>query len=84
MLTTKIKVKKELFIFMFISLLVQRNEPKKRQPVTWSDCVGLPGVYALFLRVLLEMTGSLKTRSAQTVQAPFSVISVVLGCVKRL
>jgi hypothetical protein len=33
---------KEIYFFMFISLLVQRNEPKKSQPVTWSrflrDC----------------------------------------------
>jgi len=32
--------------------------------------------------VFLEMTGSLKTRCAQTSQTPVSVISVVLGGVK--
>ena len=31
---------------------------------------------------LLETTGSLKTRCAQTGQTPFSVVSVVLGGVK--
>ena len=31
---------------------------------------------------LLETTGSLKTRYAQTGQTPVSVVSVVLGCVK--
>jgi hypothetical protein len=31
---------------------------------------------------LLELTGSLKTRYAQTGQTPVSAYSVVLGCVK--
>jgi len=38
----KKKDKKSLLIYLFISLLAQRNEPKKRQPITWFDYVELP------------------------------------------
>ncbi len=30
------------FDVLFISLLAQRNEPKKGQPITWTRCAGLP------------------------------------------
>jgi hypothetical protein len=60
---------------------VQRSEPKKGQPNTWSAKADCPA--------LLEMTGSLKTRGvytplwgAQTSQTPVSAISAVLGGVK--
>ena len=36
---------KRSFINTFISLLAQRNEPKKVQPVTWFRAAELPGVY---------------------------------------
>ncbi len=56
---------------MFI--LFAQNEPK-RAAVHLSAGGGCPA--------LLETTGSLETRSAQTCQTPISVVSLVLGCVK--
>jgi hypothetical protein len=41
---------------VFISLLAQRNEPKKEQPFTWPANGGLP----------CESAGSLKTREVYT------------------
>jgi hypothetical protein len=64
----------------FISLLAQRNEPKKGHPGTCPAGGGIPGVYAP-LGVLLDAAGALQTRYAQTVQIPFSAASPVLGCV---
>ena len=59
----------------FISLLAQRNEPKKGPPVSLvPPRAGCP--------VLLDAAGALQTRlTPQTVQIPFSAASPVLGCV---
>jgi hypothetical protein len=60
------------FILLFISLLAQRNEPKKGPPVPLvPPLAGYPA--------LLNAAGSLQTRCAQTVQTPFSAASPVLG-----
>jgi hypothetical protein len=62
-------------ISLFISLLAQRNEPKKGPPVSLvPPKAGCP--------VLLDAAGALQTRlTPQTVQIPFSAASPVLGCV---
>ena len=66
---------------LFISLLAQRNEPKKGHPATCPAVGGMPGVYAPH-GVLLDAAGALQTRlTPQTVQSPFSAASPVLGCV---
>ncbi|MHB8148592.1 MAG: hypothetical protein ACYDIB_00365 [Desulfobulbia bacterium] len=57
---------------MFISLLAQRNEPKKGHPVSLvPPMAGYPA--------LLKTAGMLQTRCAQTVQPPFSAVFPVLG-----
>ena len=43
-------------MFIFFTCIKKTNQ-KKVQPITWSGCVGLPGVYALFLSVLLAKIG---------------------------
>jgi hypothetical protein len=60
------------FILLFISLLAQRNEPKKGHPVSLvPPRAGCPA--------FLDAAGALQTRYAQTVQSPFSAASPVLG-----
>ena len=67
-----------LFLFIFFTCLKKTNQ-KKGQPITWSDCVGLPCAP----RIVREFENSHLLRDAQTDQTPFSVSSAVLGCVKR-
>jgi len=50
-----------MFFLLFISLLAQRNEPKKGLPATCPAASGMPGVYAPH-GVLLDAAGALQTR----------------------
>jgi len=66
----------DLFHIMFIFFTcIKKTNQKKVQPITWSRKHDFPA--------FLETTVSLETRFAQTCQTPISVVSLVLGCVKR-
>jgi hypothetical protein len=59
---------------MFISLLAQRNEPKKRQPVTWSAF----GELTCAAQNNRALRNSLRSNSPRAVP----IIFPLLGCVK--
>jgi hypothetical protein len=65
-----------IFVRSF-SLFVQRKRTKRKASLSLDPALRDSPA-------LLEMTGSLKTRYAQTGQTPVSVISLVLGYVKWL
>jgi hypothetical protein len=75
--------------FMFVSLLAQRNEPKKVQPITCSAFSGIPEVYTPLRGTARKGRATSESRASAPpsrlsvlcgVYAPY--LGVLLGCVK--